>query len=66
MKKQYVTPTLEFFSYSPEEGYAATVALTKDYALIEGNDRESLRAADEVSEITDNEGNWITGEWEEW
>ena len=40
------------------------MALYKDYILIEGNDRTTLRAADEVSEYTDATGEWSTGEWE--
>lgn len=63
-KKQYITPRLEIYSYLPEEGYANSVALKTDYALIEGNDRETLRASDEVTEYTDNSGEWTTGEWE--
>lgn len=64
MKKQYIKPVLEVYGYSPEKGYAATVALYKDHLLIEGNDRETLRAADEVSEFTDASGEWTTGQWE--
>ena len=64
MKKPYIKPTLEVYSYSPEEGYATTVALYKDYVLIEGSDRTTLRNADEVTEYTDNSGEWNTGEWE--
>ena len=64
MKRQYIKPTLEAYLYNPEKGYAATVALYKDHILIEGNDRETLRAADEVSEYTDAEGEWTTGLWE--
>lgn len=64
MKRKYIKPTVENYRYLPEEGYAATVALYKDYILIEGNDRTTLRAADEVSEYTDATGEWTTGEWE--
>ena len=64
MKRQYIQPTLEAYLYTPKKGYAATVALYKDHILIEGNDRETLRAADEVSEYTDAEGEWTTGLWE--
>ena len=64
MKKRYKKPLLESYRYSPEEGYASTVALYKDYILIEGNDRTTMRAADEVSEYTDATGEWSTGEWE--
>ncbi len=67
MKKRYIKPTLEAYCYSPEEGYANTVALkdkTKDYILVEGTDASSLLAAEEVSEYTDASGEWTTGEWE--
>ena len=64
MKKRYKKPLLESYRYSPEEGYASTVALYKDYILIEGNDRTTLRAADEVSEYTDATVEWSTGERE--
>lgn len=64
MKKPYIKPTIEVYSYMPEEGYASTVALYKDYILIEGDDHSSLRAAEEVSEYTDESGEWTTGEWD--
>lgn len=68
MKKRYLKPQLELFSYSPEEGYAHTVALRdrtlKDYVLIEGTDRRSLLTADEVTEYTDADGEFTTGDWE--
>ena len=68
MKKRYRKPQLEVYTYLPEEGYATTVALrnvtTKDYVLIEGTDRSSMRTVDEVSEYTDNSGEYKTGEWD--
>lgn len=64
MKKRYIKPMLEDFSYFPEKGYATTVALHKDYILIEGNDHSTLRATDEVSEYTDGSGEWSAGEWD--
>ena len=72
MKKPYIKPTLETFLYTPEEGYATTIALndhtltgvTNDYVLIEGTDRRSLLTADEVTEYTDNDGQYTTGEWD--
>ena len=56
MKKRYVKPTAEIFDYCAEEGFAASqpVALHEDYVLVEGNDRETLRAVDEVTEYTEN------------
>ena len=67
MKKRYIKPELELFSYQPEEGYATTVALrdrVSDYVIVEGSDRRSLLTADEVTEYTDNSGEYTTGEWE--
>jgi len=67
MKRRYIKPDLELYSYMPEEGYATTVALrdrTSDYVLVEGTDRRSLLTADEVTEITDNTGEYTTGQWE--
>ena len=67
MKKRYIKPALEAYSYQPEEGYATTVALrnrTTDYVLVEGSDRRSLLTADEVTEITDGDGEYTAGVWE--
>lgn len=64
MKRPYVKPTVEVFLYSPEKGFADSVALYKDYVLIEGNDRGSMRAAEEVTEYTNDEGEYTTGLWE--
>ncbi len=64
MKRKYIKPQLENYLYRAEEGYATSVALYKDYVLIEGDDRRTLRGADEVTEITDNTGEWTTGEWD--
>lgn len=67
MKRTYIKPELELFCYLPEEGYATTVALrnvtTKDYVLIEGTDRQSMQTVDEVSEYTNESGEYTTGEW---
>lgn len=64
MKRPYIKPQLEIFSYMPEEGYANTVALHKDYVLIEGNDRSTQRASDEITEFTDDDGEYTIGMWE--
>lgn len=64
MKKRYIKPQLEVYRYSPEEGYATTVALHKDYVLVEGNDRSTQRASEEVTEYTDNSGEFEIGEWD--
>ena len=64
MKKQYIKPALEVYRYMPEEGYKATVALDKDYVLIEGqSDNRTLRAAEEVTEYTDAAGEYERGLW---
>lgn len=64
MKKRYIRPEIEIFQYAAEEGFAHSVAQYRDYVLIEGDDRRTLRATEEVSEFTDSEGEYITGEWE--
>ena len=64
MKKQYIKPALEVYRYMPEEGYKATVALDKDYVLIEGqSDNRTLRASEEVTEYTDAAGEYERGLW---
>lgn len=64
MKRKYTTPTLEVYDYAPERGFANSVAKYKDYVLIEGDDRSTMRAAEEVTEFTDDNGEYMTGEWE--
>lgn len=67
MKRTYVKPTLEVFLYSPEHGFAYTIALentSRDYVLIEGSDRGARRASEEVTEYTDEGGQYMTGEWD--
>lgn len=70
MKKAYIQPLLEVYSYQAEEGYKQSVALhrdyrdVQDYVLIEGNDSRSLRASEEVTEYTDKNGEYQTGLWE--
>jgi len=69
MKRQYLKPTVESYLYRAEKGFATSVALERnrrdrDYVLIEGNDRNSMRATEEVTEYTDQYGQFETGEWE--
>ena len=64
MKKRYIRPEIEIFQYAAEEGFAHSVAKYRDYVLIEGNDRNTMRATEEVTEFTDDKGNYMTGEWE--
>ena len=64
MKKRYIRPEIEIFQYAAEEGFAHSVAKYRDYVLIEGNDRNTMRATEEVTEFTDDDGNYMTGNWE--
>lgn len=64
MKRQYIKPCLEVYTYMPEKGFAHTVALHKDYVLIEGNDRNTRRASEEITEFTDDNGEYTIGLWE--
>lgn len=64
MKRKYVSPALEVYSYLAEEGYAATVALHKDYVLIEGNNTDVLRASEEFANVSDDDGEYTSGEWD--
>lgn len=64
MKKRYIKPQLEYYCYRPEEGYTSSVALQKDYVLIEGNDRRTQRASEEITEYTDNHGEFEIGDWD--
>lgn len=69
MKKPYLKPILEVFPYNAERGFAHSIALenathNRDYVLIEGSDRSTMRASEEVTEYTDNAGQFTTGEWD--
>lgn len=66
MKKKYIKPIVEQFQYMPEKGYAWSqpVALHKDYVLIEGDDRQNNMVSDEVTEYTDEQGEYSIGLWE--
>ena len=67
MKKSYIKPQLEIFRNQPEKGYATSTAMgvTKDYVLIEGNDGSTLRTSEEVTEFTDDQGEFTIGQWGE-
>ena len=67
MKRKYKKPTVELFSYMPEEGFAWSqpVGHHTDYVLIEGDSREDLMVSDVVTEYTEN-GEYTTGEWNLW
>ena len=69
MKKLYLNPTAEVYLYSPEKGFAHSIALenathTRDYVIVEGSDRSTMRASEEVTEYTDANGQFTTGEWD--
>lgn len=64
MKRKYIKPQLEVYSYLPEEGYSASVALSKDYVLIAGEDGSTMRSSEEYTEYTDEHGEYESGFWE--
>lgn len=64
MKRIYVKPALEVYDYLAEEGYANTVALHRDYVLIEGNDHSTTRTSEEITDITDESGEYTAAEWD--
>lgn len=64
MKKVYIKPQLEVFKYQPEKGYNASTAMYTDYILVEGNERDVMRTAQEVTEYTDDQGEYEIGLWE--
>ena len=69
MKKQYLKPCVEVFLYNAEKGFAFSIAMensthSRDYVLIEGSDRSSQIASEEVTEYTDDGGQFTTGEWD--
>ena len=41
------------------------MGVTKDYVLIEGNDGSTLRTSEEVTEFTDDQGEFTIGQWGE-
>ncbi|MBR1784461.1 MAG: hypothetical protein IJ760_03360 [Bacteroidales bacterium] len=64
MKRPYLRPRLEAYSYLPERGYEGSrVALHKDYVLIEGNDGTTLRSPENYVEYIED-GEFTTGEWD--
>lgn len=63
-KKLYIIPQIESYLYQAEEGYLVTVALQKDYVLIEGNDNTTLRSSDELTEMTSSEGEYDFADWD--
>lgn len=63
MKYAYVSPKIEIYKYQAENGYANTIALHRDYVLVEGNDNNTLRSSEEISNMTDVNGEYVAYEW---
>ena len=72
--KRYIKPSVEIFRYCPERGYALTIGAAdpidngdpqqgRDYVIVQGSDRRTLRS-EEVTEFTDQQGEYTTGLWE--
>ena len=64
MKRTYIKPTLEVYRYDAERGYNVSVGLHRDYVLIQGDDGSTLRASEEVTEYTDESGEFTIGTWD--
>lgn len=66
MKRPYIKPTIEVYLYSSEKGYSNSIAvgLDRDYVLIQGDDHSTLRSSEEVTEYTDDHGEFTIGQWE--
>lgn len=64
MKRTYIKPALEVYRYGAERGYNVSVGLHRDYVLIQGDDGQTLRASEEVTEYTDESGEFTTGVWD--
>lgn len=64
MKKEYIKPMLETYSYRAESGYAVSVALKKDAVLISAGDESTMRVEENISEYTDDEGYYSEGAWD--
>ena len=63
MKSKYITPVIEIYQYYPESGYSSTVALHKDHVLVEGNDNSTTRSSEEITDVTDYNGEYMSAEW---
>lgn len=62
---KYIPPIIEIFEYCVEEGYATSgVTLYKDWRLDMDGDQSTLRTNEELTEYTDEQGEFITGAWE--
>lgn len=61
MKRTYIKPLVEVYGYTPEQGYAASVALAKDYVLVLGEDGSTQRNGEEITEFTGTDNEYETG-----
>lgn len=62
---KYLAPIIEILEYQVEEGFATSgVTLQKDWRLDMDGDNSTLRTNEELTEYTDNQGEFITGSWE--
>ena len=64
MKRKYTTPSIEIRSYVVEAGFAVTLLLESDNRLEWAGDHETMRSQEELSELTDNTGEYSAGYWE--
>ncbi len=64
MKKRYIKPQLESYIYDVERGFASSVGLNRDIILDENGDKTTLRASEELTEITDGSGEYDVSYWE--
>ena len=70
MKREYLKPVIEVFTYRPEAGVKTSVGnftddiRKEDYVLIQGGDRSIMRSSDEYTEYTNSEGEYEIGLWE--
>lgn len=63
-KAEYTKPSIETHTYKADQGYSATVALHRDHVLVEGNDVSSTRTSEEITNITDSDGEYTASEWQ--
>ena len=64
MKREYSTPIIKVRSYAVEAGFAVTLALERDSRLEWAGDDETMRSHEELTELTDNSGEYTAGYWE--
>lgn len=62
--KAYERPLVEVFEYTVEEGFAQSVAAENDWLLEYDGDMSTLRTGEELTEHTDNDGEFSTYSWD--